>query len=111
MLEVYEKNELKWESIIEYVNERKQAIAAAAANGSVVPPAQNIVELVTEQEIRDIIESSLNLEMRVPFLGAVLILLNEIIEEKSKLQAVLAGAFDESSYVKAGQNFPVYFAC
>lgn len=48
MLEVYEKNELKWESISEYVNERKQAIAAAAVNGSLVSPSMNIVELVTE---------------------------------------------------------------
>lgn len=61
--------------------------------------------------MHDIIESSLSLEMRVPFLSAVLALLNEIVEEKSKLQAVLNAPFDESSYVKAGSGFPVCFAC
>ncbi|EAS05817.2 PHD-finger protein (macronuclear) [Tetrahymena thermophila SB210] len=116
MLQQYEVNELQWERLLEFINEKEQENNAKKQQQEleqnqqqdefiqqqiILSQYQNNTskyELIEFQELKDLLESCLKLEIKVPFLNQIVQQMNNYLEQKAQFQNVLNSQFDESNY-------------
>ncbi|KAL4472243.1 hypothetical protein ABPG72_013876 [Tetrahymena utriculariae] len=131
MLQQYEVNELQWERLLEFINEKEQENNVKKHQQQELEQnqqsdefiQQQIIlsqylnntskyELIEFQELKDLLDSCLKIEIKVPFLNQIALQMNNYLEQKAQFQNMLNSQFDESNYfeqLKKIQSLPFIF--